>query len=178
MEPPATNAIDGMKLIITDVSVLFDLFQINLLKEFFELDVEICTTIFVYNEIVSQEQLIEFEQFKLSKKLKVLELSSNEIEEVVIFKTKRNLKSIPDKTILWKAIQLNCPLLTCDCKLKKEANDNGIEVHGSIWVLTELARQKIIEKQQTVQLLEQLKVTNSRLPVTEIDKIIRKLSSN
>jgi predicted nucleic acid-binding protein len=167
-----------MRLIITDVSVLFDLFQINLLNEFFELDFEICTTIFVYNEIVSQEQLIEFEQFKLSKKLTVLELPSNEIEEVVIFKTKRNLKSIPDKTILWKAIQLNCPLLTCDCKLKKEANDNGIEVHGSIWVLTELERQKIIEKQQTVQLLEQLKVTNSRLPFIEIDKIIRKLSSN
>lgn len=178
MEPPATNAIDGMKLIITDVSVLFDLFQINILPKFFELDFEICTTIFVYNEIVQQEQLIEFEEYKLSKKITVLELSSDEVDEVVGFKTKRNLKSIPDKTILWKAIQLNCPLLTCDFKLKKEALDNGIEVHGSIWVVTELARQKIIEKNQTILLLERLKVINNRLPITEIDKIIRHLSAN
>ena len=48
-----------MKLVITDVSVLFDLFHIKILSEFFALDFEIYITIFVYNEIVNQEQIKE-----------------------------------------------------------------------------------------------------------------------
>jgi predicted nucleic acid-binding protein len=164
-----------MKLIITDVSVLFDLYQIKVLPEFFALDVEICTTIFVYNEVVKQNQIEEFETFKRTKKLNILDLLPEEQDEVIKFKTKRNLKSIPDKTMLWKAIQLQCPLLTCDDKLRKEAIDNGIEVHGSIWVLTELQNKKIIDKKKTIELLEELKTVNTRLPFDEIDKIIKQL---
>lgn len=166
-----------MKLIITDVSVLFDLFHINVLPEFFALDVEICMTIFVYNEIVQQEQIQEFETFKRTQKLTVLDLLPEEEEQVLNFKVKRNLKSIPDKTMLWKAIQLKCPLLTCDDKLRREAIDNGIEVHGSIWVVTELAKQKIISSLTAIELLEQLKKINSRLPLDEIDKIIKRLKT-
>jgi predicted nucleic acid-binding protein len=164
-----------MKLIITDVSVLFDLYQIKVLPEFFALDVEICTTIFVYNEVVKQNQIEEFETFERTKKLNILDLLPEEQDEVIKFKTKRNLKSIPDKTMLWKAIQLRCPLLTCDDKLRKEAIDNGIEVHGSIWVLTELQNKKIIDKKKTIELLEELKTVNTRLPFDEIDKIIKQL---
>lgn len=166
-----------MKLIITDVSVLFDLFHINVLPEFFALDVEICMTIFVYNEIVQQEQIQEFETFKRTQKLTVLDLLPEEEEQVLNFKVKRNLKSIPDKTMLWKAIQLKCPLLTCDDKLRREAIGNGIEVHGSIWVVTELAKQKIISSLKAIELLEQLKKINSRLPLDEIDKIIKRLKT-
>lgn len=167
-----------MKLIISDVSVLFDLFHIKVLPEFFALDVEICTTIFVYNEIVQQQQIEEFETFKRTQKLTVLDLLPEEEEQVVNFKLKRNIKSIPDRTMLWKAIQLKCPLLTCDDKLRKEAIDNGIEVHGSIWVLTELEKKKIIGKQKTIELLEQLKTVNTRLPFDEMDKIIKRLKMN
>ncbi|PGH38297.1 MAG: hypothetical protein CRN43_16040 [Candidatus Nephrothrix sp. EaCA] len=98
-----------------------------------------------------------------------------EEEQVINFKLKRNLKSIPDRTMLWKAIQLKCPLLTCDDKLRKEAIDNGIEVHGSIWVLIELEKENIVGKQKTIELLEQLKSVNSRLPHDEMDKIIKRL---
>ncbi len=167
-----------MKLIITDVSVLFDLYHIKVLPDFFALDVEICMTVFVYNEIVQQQQLDEFEMFKRMQKLTILDLLPEEEEQVLNFQTKRNLKSIPDKTMLWKAINLKCPLLTCDEKLRKEAIDNGIEVHGSIWVLTELEKQKIISKQKAIALLEQLKTVNTRLPFAEIDKLIKHLKMN
>ena len=156
-----------MKLVITDVSVLFDLFHIKILSEFF-----------VYDEIVNQEQIKEFEEFRQTGKLIVLDLSQEEEEQVINFKTKRNLKSIPDKTMLWKAIQLNCPLLTCDAKLRKEAIDNGIQVHGSIWVLLALEKEKLIEKQRMIALLEQIKLVNNRLPMVEIDKIMKRLKEN
>lgn len=164
-----------MKLIITDVSVLFDLYQIKVLPEFFALNVEISITAFVYNEIVKDAQIVEFEVYKRSKQLTVIDFTEEEQEEVVNFKTKRNLKSIPDKTMLWKAIQMNCPLLTCDRKLTKEAIDNGIEVHGSIWVVMKLNEEQIISTEKTIELLEQLKLENTRLPFDEIEKLIKQL---
>lgn len=41
----------GMRLIITDTNVLFDLIKIGAVPEFFSPDLEICTTVFVIEEI-------------------------------------------------------------------------------------------------------------------------------
>lgn len=40
-----------MKLIITDTNVFFDVIKIGALPEFFSLDYDICTTVFVIEEI-------------------------------------------------------------------------------------------------------------------------------
>lgn len=80
--------------------------------------------------------------------------------------------------MLWKAIQLQCPLLTCDKKLKDEANDHGVEVHGSVWVVAKLREENIISDGKTIELLEKLKIENNRLPFDEIDKIIKQIKIN
>lgn len=165
-----------MKLIITDVSVLFDLYQLEILPEFFALQAEICITSFVYNEIVITNQVVEFEVYKRTQKLNVIIMTEEEQESVNQFTTKRVLKSLPDKTMLWKSIQLKCALLTCDRKLRLEAEEHGIEVHGSIWVVEKLAEENILNKSKAITLLEKLKTINDRLPIEEIDKIIKKLN--
>jgi hypothetical protein len=96
-----------MKLIITDSSVFFDIIKIQALPEFFALDFEICTTDFVKDEILESEQSEQIEIFIRSKQLTVFVLSEKEIEEVENFKTKRFFKTLIDKTVLWKAKQLN-----------------------------------------------------------------------
>jgi hypothetical protein len=53
-----------MKLLITDVSVFFDLFHLKVLDDFFALHAEICITQFVYNEIVIDQQIKEIEIYK------------------------------------------------------------------------------------------------------------------
>lgn len=166
-----------MKLYITDVSVLFDILELGILPEFFALNAEICTTIFVYNEVVKIAQVEEIEIYKRSQKLTILEVTESEVEEINQHPIKRNLKSFPDKSLLWKALQQKGVLLTCDGKLKKEALDFEVEVHGSIWVITELEKQKILNTEKIIELLEQLKIINSRLPMNEIDRIINKLKS-
>lgn len=166
-----------MKLIITDVSVLFDLYQLEILPEFFALKAEISTTSFVYNEIVIANQVIEFEVYKRSQKLNVIMLTDEEQDAVNQFTTKRSLKSLPDKTMLWKSIQLNCALLTCDRKLKLEAKEHGIEVHGSIWVIEKLEEENILDKSKAIALLEKLKTVNDRLPMEEIDRLIKKFKT-
>lgn len=166
-----------MKLIITDSNVFFDIIKIQALPEFFALNFKICTTDFVKGEILESEQREQIEIFIRSKKLTVFELSEAEIEEVEKFKTKRFFKTLIDKTVLWKAKQLNCPLLTGDGKLRSEAIDQGVTVYGSLWVIRTLVAQKIISAETGVEYLEMLKVINDRLPLEDIEKLIKKLKS-
>lgn len=162
-----------MRVIVTDVSVFFDLFEIQVLPEFFALDWEINTTDFVYNEILQANQKEVFEVFERSKRLKILKFSSEEEAEVLNFKTRLSIRSIADRSILWKALQLEATLLTCDNKLRKEAEGHAIEVRGSIWVIEQLVENGIINSTKGISLLEELKMTNNRLPIQLIDKLIR-----
>lgn len=166
-----------MKLIITDSSVFFDIIKIQALPEFFALDFEICTTDFVKGEILESEQREQIEMFIRSHQLTIFELSEKEIEEVERFKTKRFFKTLIDKTVLWKAKQLKCPLLTGDAKLRSEATDRGITVHGSLWIIQMMVESKVVMANAGVEFLEKLKVSNDRLPLDEIEKLIRKLKS-
>lgn len=166
-----------MKLIITDTSVFFDIIQIRALPEFFALDLKICTTDFVEREIMQSDQRKQIELFKRSKQLTVFTLSPEEVEEVKLFQTNRFFKTLPDKTVLWKAKQLKCPLLTCDGKLRNEATEQGITVYGSIWVVITLVEATIISSQKGIGFLEKLKLINDRLPFDEIEKSIKKLKS-
>jgi len=166
-----------MKLFITDTNVFFDLMNIESLPEFFGLDFEICTTDFVVNEILRLEQSEQIQNFIRSKQLTVFNFSSDEIEEVVNLKTKRTLRRIADKSVLWKALQLKCKLLTGDKSLRSEAEENGLEVHGSIWVVMMIVETKLLSVIKGIELLEKLKIVNDGLPKDEIEKLIKKLKS-
>ncbi len=57
-----------MKLIITDTNVLFDVIKIGALPEFFSLEYDICTTVFVIEEIKPRVQKELIETFIRAKK--------------------------------------------------------------------------------------------------------------
>lgn len=164
-----------MKIVITDVSVFFDLFYLQVLPEFFALELEIHTTNFVYNEIIKEEQIEEFSLFERTKKLHIIKITAEEEAEIRALELARSNKSFPDRTVLWKARQLQCPLLTCDNKLRKEAEGQGIIVHGSIWVILQLIESNVLTKEAGIKVLEKMKQVNTRLPHDEIDKLIKKL---
>jgi rRNA-processing protein FCF1 len=166
-----------MKLFITDTNVFFDLMNIEALPEFFGLDFETCTTDFVVNEILRLEQAEQIQNFIRSKQLTVFSFSSDEIDEVVNLKTKRMLRRIADKSVLWKALQLKCKLLTGDKSLRSEAEENGLEVHGSIWVVMKIVDTKLLSVEKGIELYEKLKIVNDSLPKEEIEKLIKKLKS-
>ena len=68
---------------------------------------------------------------------------------------------------------MGCILLTGDGKLRKEATDHRIEVHGSIWVITELLASGKIDHETAIRLLNNLKMINNSLPREEIDRLIK-----
>jgi len=167
------NASTGMKLIITDTNIFFDIISIGALPEFFSLDFEICTTVFVIDEIKRSDQRDAIEVFIRAKEINVIEFTAEEIGEIYELQTSKNFKGITDKSVLWKSLQLDCPILTGDRKLRIEAEEQGVEVHGTIWVIMRLVDNELIDKKQGVQLLESLKTVNSSLPFEEIDNLIR-----
>ncbi|PJE47071.1 MAG: hypothetical protein CUR34_05960 [Sediminibacterium sp.] len=162
-----------MNLIVTDTNVFFDLMSIEVLPDFFGLDYEICTTDFVLNEISRIDQKEQVQHFIRSKQLTIHKLSAEEIEEVVNLKTKRNLRRITDKSVLWKALQLKCRLVTGDKNLRYEAEEHGLQVNGTLWVIKTLVESNIIEPATAVLLLEKLKLVNDSLPKEEIEKMIK-----
>lgn len=166
------------KLIITDTNVFFDIMSIEILPDFFGLDFEICTTDFVINEIVRIDQAEQVQAFIRSKKLTVYKFSPEEVDDVMNLKTKRNLRRITDKSVLWKALQLKCNLLTGDKNLKNEAEDHGLQVNGSLWVIKALVESNIISAIGASELLEKLKTVNDSLPKDEIEKLIRQYSNS
>lgn len=163
-----------MTLIITDTNIFFDIISIGALPEFFSLDYEICTTVFVIQEIRQSDQQEAIEVFIRAKDLTLIEFDSDEIVQIEEFKTSKNFKGITDKSVLWKALKMNCPLLTGDRKLRSEAENQGVEVHGTIWVIENLVERKLIDMSNGIHLLETIKQVNSSLPFDEIDKLIKK----
>ncbi len=164
-----------MRLIITDTNVMFDLIKIGALPEFFSLNFEICTTVFVIEEIKPPEQKEMVETFIRAKKLTVYDFSCEDIEDVLNYDACRTLKRLTDKSVIWKCHLLDCPMLTGDRKMREIAEEIGIEVRGSIWVIDELLQNEMITPENAITLFEKLMVTNSRLPKNEIEKRINKL---
>lgn len=89
-----TNATFGVKLIITDTNVFFDIISIGALPEFFALNYDISTTDFVVKEILESDQKVQIESFIRARKLNVFKLTADEVEEIRSFTTKRFFKDI------------------------------------------------------------------------------------
>jgi predicted nucleic acid-binding protein len=164
-----------MKLIITDTNVFFDVINIGALPGFFSLDFEICTTDFVIAEIRQSHQREMVDAFIRAKKLTVFDFTTQEIDDVQNFESTKNLKRITDKSVIWKSLQLQCSMLTGDKRMRDIAESIGLEVHGSLWVITELMSRNLISNEKALALLDALKKTNDWLPKHEIEKIITSL---
>jgi predicted nucleic acid-binding protein len=152
-----------MKIIVTDTNVFIDLIQSNALDAFFECSFEVCTTDLVLFEIRSPNQRPHLDKHVLSGRLKVLELSEEEIAEAAAMQTQCNLKRITDKSVLLKAIQMQACLLTGDGDLRKEGQRAGLDVRGSLWVIKEIWSAGILGKVELLNILESLS-QNTRLP--------------
>jgi predicted nucleic acid-binding protein len=163
-----------MKFVITDVSVLFDLYKLKILHFFFNQDWDIYTTDFVYDEIVNIEQIIEFQEYVEKSLLKIITISAEETEQIEAMILSRRNRSFPDRSILWKATQLGAVLLTCDKALRREADVRKLEVHGTLWIIEQLVQDNIITKNQAIQLLNQLLQFNVRAPINEIKRLKNK----
>ncbi len=77
-----------------------------------------------------------------------------------------------DHSALALALQEQCPLLTGDKDLRVAAKKEGVEVHGTIWIIEELLNQKMIQKSQATGSFDAMRAKGSRLPWGDVEKLL------
>lgn len=151
------------KLIVSDTNIFLDLFDTDLLKEFFTLPYEIKTSMLVIGEIKKDEQLQAIKPFIDSKKLKIDDISDKEFNSCYVLKlvTLGDL-SIADCSVWRMAKNDNAKLLTSDAKLRKAAEKDNVEVHGILFVFDELISNNSLSIEKAIEKLDVLKEKNKR----------------
>jgi len=91
-------------------------------------------------------------------------LSGTQVQEVTALTVRHRQVSANDLFALVLARTLEAVLLTGDQHLRQIAAQQGIVVHGTLWVLDEMVRLKVIAPSQAAQALEQMLARGSRLP--------------
>lgn len=157
------------EIVVNDTNIFIDLFNINLLNEFFELPVQIHTTDFVISELTLPEQKEMILGFHKMKRLVIKKHTAQEVARIAVFNAEcENNVSITDCSVWLYAKENNYRLITGDNKLRKSAIESGTIVSGIFYIFDLLVEQGIITPQKGCEKLMELSATNCRLPSREV----------
>lgn len=158
-----------MLLTISDANILIDMEGGNLIPVIFQLPYEIAVP-----DILFELELRERHSHLLQAGLKVKRLNSESVKKIELLTQQYPRPSMMDHSALALALQERCPLLTGDKDLRVAAKKEGVEVHGTLWIIEELLNQKIIQQSQAKWSFDAMKVKGSRLPWGDIDKLLNR----
>ena len=158
-----------MLLLISDANILIDIEDGHLTSVVFHLPYEI-----VVPDILFELELRERHSHLLQAGLKVKSLTPTSVKKTESLTAQYPRPSIMDHSALALAIQEQCPLLTGDKDLRMAAKKEGIEVHGTIWIVEQLVNQKLIQFQKAKTSLDIMRAKGSRLPWTDADILLNK----
>jgi predicted nucleic acid-binding protein len=158
-----------MLLLISDANILIDMEDGNLIPVIFQLPYEI-----VVPDILFELELKERHSHFLRAGLKVKGLNSESIKKTEFLIGQYPRPSMMDHSALALALQERCPLLTGDKDLRIAAKKEGVEVHGTLWIIEELLNQKIIQQSEAKGSLDAMKVAGSRLPWGDVEKLLNR----
>lgn len=147
-----------MKLAITDTCIFIDLHELNLTELFFQLDIEVHTSLDVYNELYLEQQEV-LDMVESTGKFNKHVISDHEqaiIQQLVLPKG----LTVTDRTVIYLGEQLKAMILSSDNLIRNTAKKKCIERHGLIWIFDQLVEQKIIHKSDAYQKLIDLKSLN------------------
>jgi predicted nucleic acid-binding protein len=159
--------------VVADTSVLIDLMDMGALPVFFQLPHTIATTDIVQAEFGWKEQREVLQEFVVKGQLRILVFTAAELEQLAQLPTVRKLHSIADRSVLWQSMQLQATLLTADKKLRHEAEDQGVDVKGSIGVVDALLEHGLVSSTKAIEYLQTLLRVNTSAPRDVIEGRIR-----
>lgn len=141
----------------------------NLTPVIFRLPYEIAVP-----DILFELELRERHSHLLQAGLKVKSLNSESVKKTQTLIQQYPRPSVMDHSALALALQERCPLLTGDKDLRVAAKKEGVDVHGTIWIIEELLSQKIIQQSQAKDSFGAMKVKGGRLPWGDVEKLLDK----
>lgn len=106
--------------------------------------------------------------------VRTVELSGEEVLEVSRLAARYKGPSRRDLFALVVARSRNAVLLTGDEHLREAAKQEGVRVHGTLWIADELVKRKRIVPKRAAEALEKMLAGRRRLPHYECEQRIRR----
>ena len=147
-----------VKLAITDACIFIDLCELQLVSQFFQLDLDIHTSVDVFHELYpsQQELLMAFYSFG---KLTLHSLTADDRMAIFNGGYPRSL-SDNDKTVLHLAVKIGAMVLSSDRVVRHIAKKKAIAYHGMLWIFDQLLEAGLLDCQEASDKLQQLITTN------------------
>ncbi len=163
------------KLVISDANILIDMECGDLLAPMFRLDCE-----FAVPDILYDEELSEHHPHVIELGLGKIEVGADGVEYVerIVPEATRRGISRNDLFALALARQEDCLLLTGDSRLRILAEEEGCQVHGTIWLIGELVQAGRVRLPRVKRAYDAMRAAGRRLPQAEIEAQLRELESD
>ncbi len=153
------------QLLISDANILIDMDIGGLLEVMFRLDFA-----FAVPDILFEGELRSRHPRLPGLGLGVLELTAEMIDDATRLvgqyghrRTSRN-----DLLTLALARQRGCPVLTGDADLRLACDEQGIDVHGTIWLMEQMLNGGLVDPETAAGAYRAMRKGGSRLPWGEV----------
>ncbi len=153
---------------VVDTSVLVDLYLGELLDDLFRLPFRFFTADVIVAELLEPdgEELVK-------RGLVIGELDGTQVQEVFRLARCNRRVSTNDFFALLLAKSLGATLLTGDKYLSGVAQEEGVPIHGVLWVLDEMVRLKVTTPPAAAEALRRMVAAGSRLPRAECQRRLK-----
>lgn len=164
-----------MRLVVTDANVIIDLDAGGLLEAALHYaDIEYCVP-----DVLYVEELADYYGRLPGIGLKVLPQPPEAVLYVEQLRPRFRGPSSNDLFALALARNLGCALLSGDgalreAALREAAHVEGVELHGTIWLLEQLLAARVVTVDQVADAYDAMRVDGSRLPWDDArDQVLR-----
>lgn len=158
------------RLLISDANIIIDMKAGGLLRTMFRFDVT-----FAVPDVLFEEELRAEDPELPSLGLELLELNGETVAyaDGLIAKYRRLGASINDLLALALAWQEKCPLLTGDLRLRTAAQEQGVDMHGTLWLIEQMVMGRAITAKQAEAAYGKMREAGRRLPWDEVERQLR-----
>jgi predicted nucleic acid-binding protein len=157
------------KKLILDTTVCIDLFNGGLLESSLQLPYDLVLPDVIVEELINPPggELVKIGY-------SVLPLRDEGVEQVLALRERHRKPSTNDLFAIVLAKLNSCPLVTGDESLRRAAKDEGLQVHGLLWVLDRLVDHHILSSLEAAASLEIILEKGSWLPKKECEARFKK----
>lgn len=156
-----------MLLLISDANILMDVEVGELVAPMFSLGYQ-----FAVPDVLYYEELEDHHSHFLDMGLQIYTLSAESVERVQALSRTYVKPGRNDLFALALAQAENCPLLTGDAALRKAAEAEKVEVRGTVWLITEMVRERRVTVAVARAALHKMHANGRRLPWNIAEKML------
>ncbi len=149
-------------MLVLDANILIDIHHGNLTTSLFRMPFSLVTT-----DLIASELEIPNHEYLAELGLRSIELSSDQIEQLLQLSSSYRRLSVMDLSALILARERRVPLLTNDKPLRDMAIEFKVEVHGTLWILDRMVEQNLISPRDAADALGAMIAMGSRFPPSE-----------